>query len=100
MKVKIQLWLGLLVLAAGCAAHKDKIVFNDGAELRAVAASAVTSPTQKNLAKADERKIEQLIFSYLLERHFWDLADYSAVFLSAGIAKMVRLVPLSSVCAL
>ena len=40
------------------------------------------------MEKADELKIEQLIFGYLLERHFWDLADYSAVFLQADEAQI------------
>ena len=90
MKVKIQLALGLLVLAAGCATHKnkDKIAFSDDAEIRAAAASAVVPPVQKKLDKADELKIEQLIFGYLLERHFWDLADYSAIFLQADDAQV------------
>jgi len=90
MKLEILLVLGLLVLAAGCATHKakDKIAFSDDAEIRAAAASAVVQPAQKKLDKADELQIEQLIFGYLLERHFWDLADYSAVFLSADEAQV------------
>jgi hypothetical protein len=88
MKLKNQLSLSLLVLATGCASHKDKIVFSDDAEVRAASASAVAAPLQKKLDKADELKIEQVIFGYLLERHFWDLADYSAVFLSADDAQV------------
>lgn len=92
MKVKNQLGLGLLLLVAGCATHKDnKIVFNDDAEVRAAKASAAMLPAQKKLDKADGLKIEQLIFSYLLERRFWDLADYSAVFLSADDAQVAAL---------
>ena len=52
MKFKIQTVFGLLVLVAGCAAHKDKIVFSDDAEIRAAAASAVVQPAQKKLDKA------------------------------------------------
>jgi hypothetical protein len=92
MKVKFQLGLGLLILAAGCTTHKDKIVFSDDAEIRAAAAGAVVQPAQKNLDKADELQIEQLIFGYLLERHFWDLADYSAVFLSADEAQVTAMI--------
>jgi len=91
MTLKIQLGLGLLVLATGCAAPKEKIMFSDDADIRAAAANAVALPPQKKLAKADELQIEQLIFSYLLERHFWDLADYSAVFLSADDAQVAAL---------
>jgi hypothetical protein len=99
MKNQIQFIFTLLaLLAAGCATHKpkDKIIFTDGAEIRAAAASAVTPPIQNKLAKADELKIEQVIFGYLLERHFWDLADYSAVFLSTDeeqVAAMMKKFP-------
>jgi hypothetical protein len=91
MKVKNQLCLGLLVVVTGCAAHKDKIIFSDSADVRAETASALVQPTQRKLAKADELKVEQLVFSYLLERPFWDLADYSAVFLSADEAQVAEL---------
>ena len=98
MKFKNPLALGLLALAAGCATHKeqDKIVFSDDADVRAAVASAVVQPAQKNLDRADELKIEQLIFGYLLERHFWNLADYSAVFLQvddAQVAAMIKQYP-------
>jgi hypothetical protein len=96
MKAKIHLGLGLLWLAAGCATHQAKIIFSDDAAVRLAAAGAVAPPAQKTLAKADELQIEQLIFSYLLERHFWDLADYSAVFLQtdeAQVAELMRKYP-------
>jgi hypothetical protein len=91
MKLQFQFFIGLLVAgaAAGCAADKEKIVFSDDAAVRTAAASAVVAlPESKKLAKADERKIEQAVFSYLLERHFWDLAEYSAVFVQADDAQV------------
>jgi len=97
MKVKYHLLLGLLVLVGGCASHKvkdkNKIVFSDEGEVRAAAASAAMVPTEKHLEKADELQIEQAVFSYLLERHFWDLNDYSAVFLQTDdkqVAAMIK----------
>lgn len=83
MKSHIPLALGAAILAAGCAANNDKIVFSDESAVRAAAAGAAVNRTPKKLTKTDELKIEQLVYSYLLERHFWDLADYSAVFLQA-----------------
>ena len=86
MKTKLRFVFGLLavVAVAGCASDKEKIVFSDDAAVRTAAATeAVGLPEPKKLAKADEVKIEQVIFSYLLERHFWDLAEYSAVFVQA-----------------
>lgn len=96
MKVKILLMSALLALAAGCVANKERIVFSDDADIRAAAVSAAVPPAQKKLDRADELKIEQLIFGYLLERHFWDQADYSAVFLQADdaqVSAMMRLYP-------
>ncbi|HEX4350515.1 MAG TPA: hypothetical protein VH251_09010 [Verrucomicrobiae bacterium] len=97
MKFKIQLTLVLfafatLALATGCASHKDKIVFTDDADIRAAMASASTLPAQPRLEKADELKIEQLVFGYLLDRHFWDLADYSAVFLQADDSQVKAMI--------
>jgi hypothetical protein len=97
MKFTIPL-LGLLLVAAGCASHKpeQKIVFSDEADIRAATASAAQEPPQKRLERADELRIEQVIFGYLLERHFWDLADYSAVFLQtddAQVKAMMKLYP-------
>ena len=93
MKLKNQLVLALLALAAGCATHKenDKIAFSDDAAVRAAAASTVRPPEQKKLDRADEVQIEQVIFGYLLERHFWDLADYSAVFLQTDDAQVTAM---------
>ena len=93
MKCKFLLALGLLALAAGCASPPDNIVFADEAEIRA-ATAGMTPPASapKRLEKADELKIEQLLFSYLLERHFWDLADYSAVFLQADEAQVKAMI--------
>jgi hypothetical protein len=91
MKIKLQFVPGLLVVVAvaGCASDKEKIVFSDDAAVRTAAATeAVGLPEPKKLAKADEVKIEQVIFSYLLERHFWDLAEYSAVFVQADDAQV------------
>ncbi len=94
MKFKLHhLVPGLLLVAAGCASHPDKIVFSDEEEIRAATANlARPAPGPKRLEKADELKIEQVLFSYLLERHFWDLADYSAVFLQADEAQIKAMI--------
>lgn len=93
MKFKPHLALGLLALAAGCASPPDKIVFSDEPEIRAdTAASAMPAPAPKRLGKADELKIEQLLFSYLLERNFWDQGDYSAVFIQADDAQVKAMI--------
>ncbi len=92
MKSKIQFALVLLALATGCAARHDKIAFSDDAEVRAAMASAATSPALPKMDKASELRLEELVFSYLLDRHFWDLADYSAVFLQADDAEVKAMI--------
>ena len=92
MNFRTPLAVGLLALAMGCASHHDRIVFSDEPEIRAEAATATAGAAQKRLDKADELKIEQVIFGYLLDRHFWDLADYSAVFLQADDAQVAAMI--------
>jgi len=98
MKSKNQLMLAALsfglLFATGCASHsdKDRIVFSDETEVHAAASSGTAQPAQKRLETADELQIEQLIFGYLLERHFWDLADYSAVFLQTDDAQVKAMI--------
>lgn len=92
-KLKTQLALGLLVLSAGCASHQENIVFSDEADIRAAnIVNTSTPPVQPRLEKADDLKIEQIIFGYLLERHFWDTDDYSAVFLQADDAQVTAMI--------
>jgi len=89
MTGKILPALGLVVLVGGCASSDEKITFSDEPQVRQEAAAvAVPAPAQKHLEKADELKIEQIIFGYLLERHFWDGGDYSAVFLQTDDAQV------------
>jgi len=92
MKVKIKLLLlppAIIVLAAtGCASHHDKIAFTDDPDIHSALVRSDTPAVQPRLEKADELKIEQVVFGYLLDRHFWDLADYSAVFLQADDAQV------------
>jgi hypothetical protein len=82
----------VLALAAGCASHKEKIAFSDEADVRAaMVAAQPPAPSQNHLEKADQLKIERVVFGYLLEQHFWDLADYSAVFLQADDAQVAAM---------
>jgi hypothetical protein len=71
----------LTLFCAGCASN-ETIPFASEAKLPEFA-SATPDHVAKSLAKADEDKIDEVIFSYLLERHFWEDGDYSAIFLQA-----------------
>jgi hypothetical protein len=81
----------VLLFAVACRGPKETVAFSDEADIRAEAASAVQTAAQPRLSREDELAIEQTIFSYLLERHFWDL-DYSAVFLQADDAQVAGLI--------
>src|SRR5271170_3233133 len=78
--------LSLLLLAAGCSTNKEQIVFSDEVTSRQSATNAVIAlpqqkPQPKELSHADELKIREVVFGYLLSRHFWDDGDFSAIFL-------------------
>jgi hypothetical protein len=76
-----------LVLAAllagnfGCTYDKQTIHFSDEKTV-AIATDTVAPsvPVVKKLSKPDEQAVEQVVFSDLLGRHFWDNGDYTAVF--------------------
>lgn len=83
MKLKIQfLGAGLLaLLAAGCASNDEPIVFSSAPKMPA----AVTQPVPAviGLSKEDEHKIDLAVFGYLLDRHFWEDGNYTALFVQA-----------------
>lgn len=92
MKLRIPLLLGTLAGLTGCASHPNPIAFSDEPEVQmARGSNAAPAPAAAHLAKADQLKIEQLVFGALLERHFWDRDDYSAVFLQAEDAEVQAL---------
>src|ERR1035438_3909546 len=69
--------LGLL---AGCASHQQ----------------AKKSDASRKFEASDEFKIEAAVYGYLLERHFSDQGEYSAIFLEgsdAWVAAMIRKFP-------
>ena len=73
----------LLLGVTGCFTSKETIVFSDEAGAHSQETNAVTAaaPISRKLAKPDQYQIEQLVYGYLLGRHFWDNGDYTAVFL-------------------
>ncbi|MGD0253142.1 MAG: hypothetical protein ABSC01_10655 [Verrucomicrobiota bacterium] len=63
-----------ICLLAGCASHK-----HSGARRGA--------PPQK-LRDTDEFKIDEAVYGYLLQRHFWDGGEYTAIFLQGEDAEV------------
>jgi hypothetical protein len=87
----IGLMPSLLAFATGCAGHPEKITFSDEPDIRAALVRTATPAAQPQMEKVDESKIELAIYGYLLERHFWDLANYSAVFLQGDDEQVAAL---------
>ena len=79
---------------AGCGSTSEKIYFTSEAKMPAAMAEAST--VAKGLTKDDERAIDLVIFSYLLDRHFWEDGNYTALFLQADdavVAAMTKKYP-------
>ena len=77
-------------LLAGRLFHEQRatIVFSDEStqrgsrpQMQSWTSVPQQKPPPKELSHADELKIREVVFGYLLSRHFWDDGDYSAVFL-------------------
>ena len=83
MKLKLQfLNVGLLtLLAAGCASNDEPIVFSSAPKMPAVVSQP--APVVIGLSKEDEHKIDLAVFGYLLDRHFWEDGNYTALFVQA-----------------
>ena len=94
MKIKfVFLSAAMSVLLAGCGTD-EPIYFASEAKLPAQMAGA--SAVAKGLTKVDERAIDMVVFSYLLDRHFWEDGNYTALFLQADdavVAAMTKKYP-------
>jgi len=77
--------------ATGCRSAKEDIVFTDSATLPRLETNSIAPARMSNLPKEDEVKIEILVFSNLLTRHFWEDGDYTAIFLRAEDAEVTAL---------
>ena len=88
------LFAGLL---AGCSTRKEQIQFSDEHLPQPTnAATAAVPPQTPRLEKGDLLKVETAVYGYLLQRHFWDAGEYSAIFLQADdveVAAIRRIFP-------
>jgi hypothetical protein len=76
----------LLIFLPGCGTDKEPIQFSEQHMStlgpRAEAPAPAPKKTEKlKLNKEDSFKVEVTVYRYLLQRHFWDTGEYSAVFL-------------------
>jgi hypothetical protein len=71
------------LLLTGCrSTPSEPIVFSDEKSVQTqVNAPIVTQPKARKLSRADDTAVQRQVLIYLLGRHFWDNADYTAVFL-------------------
>jgi hypothetical protein len=67
-------------LLAGCSAEKATIRFSDEHLQRPDDPVAGDAADQKKLSQQDLFKVQLAVYGDLLQRHFWDDGDYSAVF--------------------
>jgi hypothetical protein len=81
MKLKIVFAALCVCLLAGCFADKARIVFTSEPSAHRDTNAAAVPPKPVALPKADELKVREAVFDYLLSRHFWDDGYYSAIFL-------------------
>jgi hypothetical protein len=78
-------------LFIGCSADKETIHFSD--ERQPLGPRAKTAPPPpKKLNKQELFDVELAIYGYLLQRHFWDGGEYSAVFLQGDDDKVDALI--------
>jgi len=87
---------GLLcvMLAAGCSTGSDGIEFISDAQLKPAGAPAVMQvpAATPKLAREDQFKIQVAIYGYLLNRHFLEGGEYSAVFVQGDDEEVAALI--------
>jgi len=81
-------------LVAGCSTSQEEIRFSDERSPSPAPTNAVevaARPQPARLDKADLLKVEMAVYGYLLQRHFWDAGEYSAIFLQAEDAEVTAI---------
>ena len=96
MKKKFQLIFGMLFawLAAGCSTNQEGIEFISDEQFKSVVnpAQTVAALSHPHLAKEDLFKIQVAIYGSLLQRHFPEAGEYSAVFVEGDDAEVAALI--------
>jgi hypothetical protein len=92
MKVKIFFTVFCVCSLAGCSTNKEQIIFSDEKIRSGVPKNETVVAAPQKLEKQDQFKIDAVVFGYLLERHFWDDGEYSAVFLQGEDSEVEALI--------
>jgi hypothetical protein len=94
MKLKIFFATLGVCLLAGCGTDKERFV-DERPQPPNRPADSLIAPSKK-LSEQDLFKVELAVYSYLLQRHFWDENEYSAVFLQGDddeVAALIKIIP-------
>jgi hypothetical protein len=88
MKIKCYFSIFIAILTmTGCTAGREKITFSSESLPAQPQADSIPSPPKiKGLEKEELEKIEVVVFSYLLQKHFGD-DEFSAIFLETTDAE-------------
>ena len=78
-------------LLAGCRTDEDVVMLSNQPQPPARSAEKTITQTEK-LDHEDLLKIDRAVFACLLQRHFWDGNEYSAVFLRGDADEVAMLV--------
>jgi len=76
---------------SGCTSNREQIQFSDERAPEPTNAPApiiAAPPRPQRLQKDDLLRVEIAVYGYLLQRHFWDAGEYSAIFLQADDAEV------------
>jgi hypothetical protein len=81
MKWKNYLIILSACLLAGCSSDSGPVFFSNGHFQQPEDSTIPVASEPNKLSKQDLFKVELAVFGYMLQRHFWDGGDYSAIFL-------------------
>jgi hypothetical protein len=96
MKRKLQFILALVlgVTASGCSTSNDGIIFVSDEQVKPASSPAATAvpAAHPKLAKEELFKVQVAIYGYLLQRHFMEDGEYSAVFVQGDDTEVAALI--------
>ena len=92
MKWKFHFIILSAFLLAGCSTEKEALQFSDERPQPPARLVDNLIPSSQKLNKQDLFKVELAVYGFLLQRHFWDDNEYTAVFLQGEDDEVVALI--------
>jgi hypothetical protein len=86
--------LGIWLQLAGCSTNKDSVEFisDQSANRPKGLTTDVVPASRQKLAEKDFTKVQTAVYGYLLQRHFLEDGEYSAVFVQGDDAEVAALI--------